>query len=102
MQFKACLHVPSGGWPQIGEVTCGEHIPPILKRDQIKMRDYLDRRAYPTKAGYLTYLESPTSIKTEPLLINGLLLYGDRKQRKEVRKKLPRHAKKTQESNFWF
>ena len=40
--FKACLH--GGGVPQIGEVTFGG--PPHLsyKRDQIKMRDYMERR----------------------------------------------------------
>jgi len=34
-----------GGGPQMGEVTCGgsPHLP--CKRDQIKMRDYMDRRA---------------------------------------------------------
>ena len=37
-----CLH--AGGGPQVGEVTRGG--PPHLsrKRDQIKMRDYMDRR----------------------------------------------------------
>ena len=37
-----CLH--GGGGPQVGEVTRGG--PPHLsrKRDQIKMRDYMDRR----------------------------------------------------------
>ena len=42
MTLRACLH--EGGGPQIGEVTCGG--PPHLscKRDQIKMRDYMDRR----------------------------------------------------------
>ena len=41
--------------------------PPICKHDQIKMRDYTNEQAvYPTKAGYLTYLGSPTSM-TKPL-----------------------------------
>ena len=39
--LTACLH--GGGGPQIGEVT-RLVTPPIMKRDQIKMRDYMDRR----------------------------------------------------------
>ena len=40
--FRACLH--GGGGSQLGGVTCGGS--PLLsyKRDQIKMRVYLDRR----------------------------------------------------------
>ena len=40
--LRACLH--GGGGPQLGEVTSGRspHLP--CKRDQIKMRDYADRR----------------------------------------------------------
>ena len=40
--IRACLH--GGGGPQIGEVTCGGSSHPSCKRDQIKMRDYMDRR----------------------------------------------------------
>ena len=42
IQLRACLH--GGGGPQIGEVTCGgsPHLP--CKRDQIKMRGYMNRR----------------------------------------------------------
>ena len=40
--FRACLH--EGGGPQIGEVTCGGSPQLSCKRDQIKMRDYMDRR----------------------------------------------------------
>ena len=45
--FKACLH--GGGGPQVGEVTFGgsSHLP--CKRDEIKMRDYMDRRVTPPK-----------------------------------------------------
>ena len=39
---KACLH--GCGGPQIGEVTCGGLPHLSRKRDQIKMRDYVDRR----------------------------------------------------------
>ena len=40
--FRACLH--GGGGPQIDEVTCGRSPHLSCKRDQIKMRDYMDRR----------------------------------------------------------
>ena len=33
-----------GGGPQIGEGTCGGSLHLSCKRDQIKMRDYMDRR----------------------------------------------------------
>ena len=39
---RACLH--EGGGPQIGEVTCGRSPHLSCKRDQMKMRDYVDRR----------------------------------------------------------
>ena len=47
--LKASLH--RGGGPQIGEVTCGG--PPHLscKHNQIKMRDYIDRRVTPPTWG---------------------------------------------------
>ena len=38
----ACLH--GGVGPQIGEVTCGGSHHLLCKRDQIKMREYMDRR----------------------------------------------------------
>ena len=45
--FWACLH--EGGGPQVGEVTCGGLPLLTCKRDQIKMRDYIDRRVTPLK-----------------------------------------------------
>ena len=39
---SACLY--GGGGPQIGKVTCGGSPHLSCKRDQIKMRDYMDRR----------------------------------------------------------
>ena len=39
--FRACLH--RGGGPQVGEITCGGSPHLSCKRDQIKMRDYMDR-----------------------------------------------------------
>ena len=45
--LRACLH--GGGGPQIGEVTCGGSPHLSCKRDQIKMRDYIDRRVIPPK-----------------------------------------------------
>ena len=42
---RACLHK---GWgPQRGEVTCGGSPHPPCKRNQINMRDYMDRRVTP-------------------------------------------------------
>ena len=43
--LRACLH--GGGGPQIGEVTCGGSSHLSCKRDQIKMRDYVDRLVTP-------------------------------------------------------
>ena len=40
--FRGCLH--GGGAPKIGEVTCGESPHLSRKRDQMKMRAYMDRR----------------------------------------------------------
>ena len=37
------------GDPQVGEVTCGGLPHLTCKRDQIKMRDYMDRRVTPPK-----------------------------------------------------
>ena len=45
--LRACLH--GGGGPQIGEVTCGGSPYLSCKREQIKMRDYMDRRVTPPK-----------------------------------------------------
>ena len=41
-RLRACLH--GGGGPQVGEVTRGGSPHLSCKRDQIKMRDYMDRR----------------------------------------------------------
>ena len=46
-RLRACSH--GGGGPQIGEVTCGGSPHLSCKRDQIKMRDYMDRRVTPPK-----------------------------------------------------
>ena len=42
MKLGACLH--GGGGPQVGEVACSGSPQPSCKRDQIKMRDYMERR----------------------------------------------------------
>ena len=47
LPLRACLH--GGGGPQIGEVTCSRSPHLSRKRDQIKMRDYMDRRVTPPK-----------------------------------------------------
>ena len=45
--LRAFLH--GGGGPQIGEVTCGGSPHLSCKRDQVKMRDYMDKRVTPPK-----------------------------------------------------
>ena len=45
--LRACLH--GGGGPQIGEVTFSGSPHLSCKRDQIKMKDYKDRRVSPPK-----------------------------------------------------
>ena len=45
--LRASLH--EGGGPQVGEITCGRLPHLTCKRDHIKMRDYMDRRATPPK-----------------------------------------------------
>ena len=45
----ACLD--RGGGPQVGEVTCGWSPHLSCKRDQIKMRDFVDRRVTPPTWG---------------------------------------------------
>ena len=45
--LRACLH--KGGGPQVGAVTFGGSPHLSCKRDQIKMRDYMDRRVTPPK-----------------------------------------------------
>ena len=62
--LMACLH--GGGGPQIGEVTCSGSPHLSCKRDQIKMRDNVDRRATPPTWGppppckrALTLLKNP-------------------------------------------
>ena len=54
-----------GKGPQIGEVTCGGSQLLSCKRDQIKMRDYMDRRVTPPKrvtSPTWNEVESPTSM----------------------------------------
>ena len=45
--LRACLH--GGGGPQMGEVTCGGSPQLSCKCDQIKTRNYMDRRVNPPK-----------------------------------------------------
>ena len=45
--LRACLH--GGEGPQVGAVTFGGSTHLSCKRDQIKMRDYMDRRVTPPK-----------------------------------------------------
>ena len=57
----AGLH--GGGGPQIGEETCGGSPHLSCKRDQIKMRSYMDRRVTPPKR-----VSSPTWGPTPPCI----------------------------------
>ena len=45
--LRACLH--GGGGPQVGEVKYGGSPNLLCKRDQIKMRYYMDKRVHPPK-----------------------------------------------------
>ena len=45
--LRACLH--GGGGPQVGEVKYGGLPNLLCKRDQIKMRYYMDKRVHPPK-----------------------------------------------------
>ena len=56
---RACLH--GGGGLQISEVTCDGSPHQSYKRDQIKMRDYVERRVT-SQSGLPAYLGSPTSM----------------------------------------
>ena len=57
--LRGCLN--GGGGPQVGEVTCGGSPHLSCKRDQIKMRAYMDRRVTPPKR-----VTSPTWDPTPP------------------------------------
>ena len=46
-KYRACLH--GGGELQGGEVTCGRSTHQSCSRNQIKMRDYMDRLVSPRK-----------------------------------------------------
>ena len=46
-RLRACLH--GGGGPQVGEVKYGGSPHLSCKRDQIKMRDHMDKRVTPPK-----------------------------------------------------
>ena len=47
LPLRACLH--GSGGPQVGEVKFGGSPHLSCERDQIKMRDYIDRRDTPPK-----------------------------------------------------
>ena len=56
IKFRAFLHI--GGGPQVGEVTRSGSPHLSCKRDQIKMRHFMDRRVTHL-SGLSTYLGSP-------------------------------------------
>ena len=67
IRFRACLH--GGGRPQIGDVTWGGSPDLSCKRDQFKMRDYMDRRVTPSKRFTSTTWGPPPPCKhSQPLL----------------------------------
>ena len=67
--LRACLHGVGG--PQIGEVTCGGSPYLSCERDQIKMRDYVDRRV--THQSGLPYLpEVPHLHVNRPLVVSSV------------------------------
>ena len=58
---RAGLH--GGGGPRVGEVTSGRSPHLLRKRDQIKMRDYMDRRVTPSKRVTSTTWGTPPPCK---------------------------------------
>ena len=65
--FRACLH--GGGRPQIGEVTWGGSPHLSCKRDQIKMRDFMDRKVTPSKRFTSTTRGPPPPCKHSQALL---------------------------------
>ena len=57
LDLRACLH--GSGGPQIGEVTCSGSPHISCKRDQIKMRDYMDRWVTSSTWGPLFHVNRP-------------------------------------------
>ena len=67
-QTRACLH--GGRGPQIGEVTCGGSPHLSCKRDQVNMRDYVDRRV--THQSGLPHLPGVPHLDVNRLLMSHL------------------------------
>ena len=65
--LRACLH--GGGGPQIGEVICGGSPHLSCQRDQLKMRDYVDRWVIPPKRVTSPNWGSPPPCKQGPSLV---------------------------------
>ena len=68
---RACLH--GGGGPQVGEVKYGGSPHLSCKRDQIKMRDYMDRRVTPPKRVTSPTWGPPPPCKQALSVANGTL-----------------------------
>ena len=62
--FWACLH--GGGGTQLGEVAYGGSLHLSYKRDQIKMRDYMDRRVTSPTWGPPSPCKQALSIRADP------------------------------------
>jgi len=59
--IRTCLH-ESGG-PQIGDVKCSGSPHLSWKRDQITMRDYMDRRVTPPTRGKIIKNKQNNNLK---------------------------------------
>ena len=72
MKIRACLH---GGGAQVGEVTNGGSPQLSCERDQIKMRDYMDRRVTTPKRVTSPTWAPPPSCKqalTKPFVVSSI------------------------------
>ena len=69
LRVRACLHGSRG--PQVGEVICGRSPHLSCKRDQIKMRDYMDRQVTPPSWGTL-----PPRKQAPPYFIDAVNIEG--------------------------
>ena len=65
-QLRTCLH--GGGGPQIGEVTCEGSPHLSCKRNQTKIRDYVDRRV--THQSGLPHLPGVPDLHVNRPLVN--------------------------------
>ena len=90
--LRVCLH--GGGGPQIGEVTCGGSPHLSCKSDQIKMRDYMDRRLTPPSG--LPHLPGVPHLHVNtPLVLNILDLKQPQRWRQQQEEKRNNFARES-------